>query len=84
MRLSTPPLCLSILKSLAAKEEAEAGSLGSQGPHLLHSHPITDWGSDWEERAGNTLFLREVYGLEAAVRDGQCSGCLQRWLSAAH
>lgn len=41
-------------------------------------------GSDWEERAGNRLFLRELYGLEAAVGDGQCSGCLQRWLSAAH
>lgn len=69
--------------SLSAKGEAAAGSVGSQEPHLLHSHPITGWGTDWEEQAGNTLFSREIYSWEAAMRNGQWSGCLQRCLSAA-
>ncbi|OPJ73527.1 hypothetical protein AV530_005859 [Patagioenas fasciata monilis] len=56
MRLSTPPTGLSILKSLAAKGEVEAGSVGSQEPHLLHSHPITDWGSGWEEPADGEMW----------------------------
>ena len=82
MRLFISPMGLSILISLSAKE-VEAAAWALRTPHLQHSHPITDWGSDWEERAGNALSSGEIYSLEAVMRDGQQSGCLQQLLSTA-
>lgn len=71
MRLFIPPMGPSVLISLSAKGQVEPAAWALRNPHLQQSHPITDWGSNWEETAGNALSWGEIYSLEVAMRDGQ-------------